>query len=146
MRIKQLREKKGWTQATLAEKVGVSRVHLANIESADAAGHHRAPSPALQAQLEKALGLPPGDLYGRGKENRAMLIAIVKQAITPEFAAATVHGLKRCLDERKAGKASNPSTSRLGAEAAIAKVLEGEPKRRGELSALRKRLNELYGD
>jgi transcriptional regulator with XRE-family HTH domain len=55
MRIKRLRERKGWTQATLAEKVGVSRVHLANIESDDAASHHRTPSLALLDKLARAL-------------------------------------------------------------------------------------------
>ena len=62
MRIKQLRETKGWTQAALAEKVGVSRVHLANIESDDAASHHRTPSLALLEKLAKALKVRVADL------------------------------------------------------------------------------------
>lgn len=37
MPMNQLREKRGWTQAVLAEKADVSRVHVANIESDDAA-------------------------------------------------------------------------------------------------------------
>ena len=52
----------GLTQAGLAEKVGVSRVHLANIESADAAGHHRTPSLALLDNLAKALKVKLADL------------------------------------------------------------------------------------
>jgi putative transcriptional regulator len=62
MRIKQLREKKGWTQEALAEKVGVSRVHLANIESDDSASHHRTPSLALLDKLAKALKVRVADL------------------------------------------------------------------------------------
>lgn len=62
MRIKQLREAKGWTQAALADKVGVSRVHLANIESDDTASHHRTPSLALLDKLAKALKVSVAEL------------------------------------------------------------------------------------
>jgi transcriptional regulator with XRE-family HTH domain len=62
MRIKQLRERKGWTQEALAEKVGVSRVHLANIESDDSASHHRTPSLALLDKLAKAFKVRVADL------------------------------------------------------------------------------------
>lgn len=62
MKIKRLREDRGFTQATLAQKVRVSRVHLANIESADKAPHHRAPSLALLDRLAKALGVPVTEL------------------------------------------------------------------------------------
>ena len=62
MRIRQEREKKGWTQAALAEKAGVSRVHLANIESDDAAAHHRTPSLALLDKLAKALKVSVAEL------------------------------------------------------------------------------------
>jgi transcriptional regulator with XRE-family HTH domain len=64
MKIKRLRKKKRLTQAALAEKVGVSRVHLANVESADAASHHRTPSSALLDKLAKALGVPVTELLG----------------------------------------------------------------------------------
>ena len=62
MRIKHLREERELTQAALAKKVGVSRVHLANIESADSAGHHRTPSLALLDKLAKVLKVPVADL------------------------------------------------------------------------------------
>jgi len=52
------------TQAALARKVGVSRVHLANIESADDVAHHRTPSLALLDKLAKALGVPVTELLG----------------------------------------------------------------------------------
>ncbi len=58
MRIKRLREEKGWTQTKLAAKVGVTRVHLANLESPDHAPHHRTPSLATLERLAKALGVP----------------------------------------------------------------------------------------
>jgi transcriptional regulator with XRE-family HTH domain len=53
MRIKRLREAKGWTQAELAAKLGVSRVHVANLESPDDAPHHRQPSLAMFEKLAK---------------------------------------------------------------------------------------------
>jgi transcriptional regulator with XRE-family HTH domain len=53
MRIKRLREAKGWTQAELAAKLGASRVHVANLESPDDAAHHRQPSLAMLERLAK---------------------------------------------------------------------------------------------
>ena len=58
MRIKELRKARKWTQAELAERIGVSRVHLANLESADAASHHRTPSLATLEKLAKAFKVP----------------------------------------------------------------------------------------
>jgi transcriptional regulator with XRE-family HTH domain len=46
----------------LAEKVGVSRVHLANIESDDAAAHHRTPSLALLDKLAKVFKVGVAEL------------------------------------------------------------------------------------
>jgi transcriptional regulator with XRE-family HTH domain len=62
VRIKAERKAKGWSQAKLAEKVGISRVHLANIESADDAAHHRTPSLALLDRIAKALRIRLSDL------------------------------------------------------------------------------------
>ena len=64
MKIKRLRNKKRLTQAALAKKVGVSRVHLANIESPDNVSRHRTPSLALLDKLAKALGVPVTELLG----------------------------------------------------------------------------------
>jgi transcriptional regulator with XRE-family HTH domain len=64
MKIKATREAKGWSQAKLADKVGVSRVHLANIESADDAPHHRNPSLALLDRIAKVLRVPLTELLG----------------------------------------------------------------------------------
>jgi transcriptional regulator with XRE-family HTH domain len=62
MRIKGLRVKNKMTQESLAKKVKISRVHLANIESPDNAPHHRAPSLAVLERLAKALGVPVTEL------------------------------------------------------------------------------------
>jgi transcriptional regulator with XRE-family HTH domain len=62
MRIKELRKARGWTQATLAAKVGITRIHLANIESPHDASHHRTPSLTTLEKLAKALGATVADL------------------------------------------------------------------------------------
>jgi transcriptional regulator with XRE-family HTH domain len=62
MRIKGLRVKNKMTQESLAKKVKISRVHLANIESPDNASHHRTPSLAVLERIAKALGVPVTEL------------------------------------------------------------------------------------
>ncbi len=57
MRLKRLREKRGWTQQVLAEKVGVSRVTVARIEIGN-----RKPSLELLYRLAKVLKVKVGDL------------------------------------------------------------------------------------
>ncbi len=57
MRLKQIREKRGWTQERLAEKVGVSRVTIARIEIGN-----RRPSLELLERLAKVLKVKVGDL------------------------------------------------------------------------------------
>jgi len=42
--MKRLRKKRGMTQAPLPKKIGVSVIHVANLESPDAASHYRNPS------------------------------------------------------------------------------------------------------
>jgi transcriptional regulator with XRE-family HTH domain len=62
MKIKRLRSDKGMTQAVLAKRAKISRVHLANVESADNAPHHRSPSLAVLERIAKALGVTVGRL------------------------------------------------------------------------------------
>ncbi len=50
IRLKQLRKRRGWTQETLAEKVGVSRVTVARIEIGN-----RRPSLDLLEKLARVL-------------------------------------------------------------------------------------------
>ena len=57
MRLKQIREKRGWTQEILAKKVSVARVTIARIETAN-----RKPSLELLERLAKALKVKVGDL------------------------------------------------------------------------------------
>jgi transcriptional regulator with XRE-family HTH domain len=61
-KVKRLRVERELTQDALAKKVRISRVHLANIESADNAPHHRSPSLAVLERLAKALGVPVMEL------------------------------------------------------------------------------------
>jgi transcriptional regulator with XRE-family HTH domain len=53
MRVKRLRQKKNLTQATLAERVGVHRIYIAQIEAGT-----KTPSLPTLAKLAKALGVP----------------------------------------------------------------------------------------
>lgn len=57
MRLKRLREQRGFTQATLAGKVGVSRAYLARLEM----GRHDPPLSRLR-KLAKALKVPIAEL------------------------------------------------------------------------------------
>jgi transcriptional regulator with XRE-family HTH domain len=48
----------------LADKLGVSRVHVANIESPDDAPHHRTPSLATLEKLAKVFRVKMAELFG----------------------------------------------------------------------------------
>jgi transcriptional regulator with XRE-family HTH domain len=52
MRLKELRNKKGWSQATLAAKLGVTREYLARLEG----GRHDPPLSTVE-RLAKILGV-----------------------------------------------------------------------------------------
>jgi transcriptional regulator with XRE-family HTH domain len=58
------------TQAELAKKIGVSVIHVANIESPDDAPHHRNPSLATAQRLARALQVPIGTLLGERRRRR----------------------------------------------------------------------------
>lgn len=53
MKIKKLREKRGWTQELLAEKAGLTRVTVARVE----AGMRKNPDLSTRQKLAKALGV-----------------------------------------------------------------------------------------
>ncbi len=57
MRLKALREKRGWTQAIFAEKAGYSREYIARLET----GKHD-PSLSTLEKLAKALRVKVGKL------------------------------------------------------------------------------------
>lgn len=57
MRLKKMREERGWTQEFLAERVGVSRNTIARIEIGN-----RRPSLDLLERLAKALRVKVGEL------------------------------------------------------------------------------------
>jgi Predicted transcriptional regulators len=52
------------TQEQLAKKIGVSVIHVANLESPDSVSHHRNPSLATLEKLAKALKVPVTELLG----------------------------------------------------------------------------------
>jgi len=56
-RLKALRAARGWSQADLAERSGVSRVHIARIETAK-----MEPTLGVIEKLAKALRVKPGEL------------------------------------------------------------------------------------
>jgi transcriptional regulator with XRE-family HTH domain len=62
MRLKKLRKARGLSQEKVAALVGISRVHLANLESPNTAKHHRAPSLATLEKLARALKVKVADL------------------------------------------------------------------------------------
>lgn len=57
MRLKAFRAARGWSQVTLAQKVGITREYLARIET----GRHD-PSLSLLLRLAKALRVKPSRL------------------------------------------------------------------------------------
>jgi transcriptional regulator with XRE-family HTH domain len=59
VRLRQIRERSGMTQETLAKKAGVSRAYLSRLEM----GRHDPPLSRLR-KLAKALGVPVTELLG----------------------------------------------------------------------------------
>ena len=57
IRLRQIRERRGMTQETLAKKAGVSRAYLSRLEM----GRHDPPLSRLR-KLAKALGVPVTEL------------------------------------------------------------------------------------
>ena len=83
LRIKALRDERGWTQEELAAKSRMSRSQLAMIE--------RETRPANTIRLNAiaaALGVPPEDLFDSGDQHR-QLVDIVKR-LGPDDRAALV--------------------------------------------------------
>lgn len=64
-RIRQLREKKGWSLTELAERAGISRSYLSQVERGESE-----PTQGKIVRLADALGALPSELYG---EETAML-------------------------------------------------------------------------
>jgi len=58
MRLKELRQARGWTQATFAAKVGLSHEYIARLET----GHHDPPPLSTLEKLAKALKVKVGKL------------------------------------------------------------------------------------
>jgi HTH-type transcriptional regulator, cell division transcriptional repressor len=63
-RIKRWRKRRGMTQAELAAVIGVTVIHVANLESPDDAPHHRNPSLGTAEKIAKALRVPLSTLLG----------------------------------------------------------------------------------
>ena len=83
LRIKELRDEKGWTQEVLASKAGISRSQLAMIEK----GTRPANTLRLDA-IAEALGVDPKALFAGGGEDWELL-QILKR-LRPDDRAALV--------------------------------------------------------
>lgn len=70
LRIKALREAKGLTQEVLANKAGIHRVYLAQLEGSAKSPPTRTPSLPMLEKLAKALNVTAADLIGEGKPAR----------------------------------------------------------------------------
>ncbi len=70
MRIKQLRKKKGLTQAELGQLVGRHRVYIARLEYPDNAPDHRTPSLKLLEKLARVFKCSVGALLGERRRKR----------------------------------------------------------------------------
>jgi transcriptional regulator with XRE-family HTH domain len=83
LRIRHLRESKGWTQADLAEKAGMSRSQLAMIEA------ETRPANTLRLNsIAAALGVVPEALFDSGDES--WRLAEIVRALTPPDRAILV--------------------------------------------------------
>lgn len=97
LRIKSLREGKGWTQEVLAAKAGMSRSQLAMIEK------ETRPANTLRLNsIAKALDVPPEALFDSGDDDWT-LIQIVKK-LEPADRAALVQ-----IAESMAAKKAAPN-------------------------------------
>lgn len=63
VKVKRLREAKGWTQEELAKKARLSRVSIARLE-APSTPRSRRPELRTIEKLARALGVPVGELLG----------------------------------------------------------------------------------
>lgn len=84
LRIKQLREAKGWTQGDLAERAKMSRSHVAMIEA------ETRPANTLRLNaIAAALGVHPEDLFAVADEEDRQIMDVLKK-LSPEDRAALV--------------------------------------------------------
>ncbi len=84
LRIRQLRDAKGWTQADLADRAGMSRSQLAMIEA------ETRPANTLRLNaIAAALGVKPEDLFEAG-EGEQELIDLLR-ILSPEDRAILTH-------------------------------------------------------
>jgi ribosome-binding protein aMBF1 (putative translation factor) len=60
--IQQARKARGWTQKQLAQKVGLHRVTIADIEGSLTQGHHSGD------KIAEALGIKLSELYAQAEE------------------------------------------------------------------------------
>lgn len=58
LRLRELRERRGWSQAELGRRAGIAQSVINRLES----GKNRGPSLDTLEQLAKALGVAPGSL------------------------------------------------------------------------------------
>ena len=107
-RLKQIREKNGWSQMTLAEHVGVSRTAIAQYESGA-----RRPTGDIVVKIARLLGVSSAYLLGHAdspeRDDRLPedWVAVVEEAMSdgfsPQDIRRMIQGLKVVL-----GRDENP--------------------------------------
>ena len=100
VRLRRWRGRRGWTQQVLADRAGLSRAYVAQIESGIASPERRSTqaklADALQISVAELLGLPPDDIGHPGRSAASYLVPELRATLI-ELAA----GERRRLPERR---------------------------------------------
>jgi transcriptional regulator with XRE-family HTH domain len=89
-RVRQLRERQGWSLTELSERAGISRSYLAQIESGESM-----PTQSKIIQLANALGARPSELLGEEPEEVEIPPSLDAFARSAGLGSAEIHMLAR---------------------------------------------------
>ena len=88
--MRQLREERGWSMTELAQRAGISRSYLAQVESGESL-----PTQAKIVQLANALGALPSELLGEQPEKTPVPESLRAFAELANLGSAEVQMLAR---------------------------------------------------